>query len=771
MELPQQTPGSQPDQDTAEVGPYAGPSVSLCARLWEYRGPQERLVELDWGTDDAIATLIREVLRDGQGKIAGLRGNLLISHFKNSFNALAAAKSLQVRLLTLHRNPESHQMVAAVAVLGNDAESSSVSAPVEIPSSLLIEANSAQILVSAGIYEAAKTVPGFQFGATPARGPGEHSEALYELLWTDESTYSHVRKTGQGAVLSASGTKRYEIQSELGRGAMGVVYEAVDNVIGRTVALKTISIQRNFADHNELVERLKLEAKAAGSLDHPNIITIYDVGQDEEFVYLSMQFVAGKTLARLIEEGKLPPLATLLTWVDQICSAVGFAHQRGVIHRDLKPANFMITADETVKVLDFGIAKLGDATVTQTGVVVGTPTYMAPEQAMGKKLDQRSDIFTLGTVFYELFTRERPFKGDVAAVLYKLIHEDPTPPSIINPSLPHGIDRIIRKALAKNPADRYQTCEEMRDAFREQTTLLQAAAATQIAVATSPSASTGQPRPPSSMRIPIVASSKRRSTRPFWIGVLAVVLAAAALAGVWAVRVKSQTGSFPARLQRMIVAVRGVRTHRFLRDRAKDKSTLPQQAIEVPPTTPNNSITPAAVSDSKDALPNSPANAETTSATTPGAAPAEVPDSAAAKVPATPPASTMQPVSTPPVTAAKSVNAQATTDESGTKSSASPTTAETSDEVKPVDASASTQAKHHTQPASVKMADDKVRVDGFSRAEIPDLLRRAGAAAGAGDYSLALYEYNLVLKLDHHNATARNGVARVMAAKSEKLQR
>jgi len=760
MESPQ-TSHLPSEPDTAEVDPYAGPSVSLCARLWEYRGPQEKLTELDWGADEAIANLIREVMRDGQGRIAGLRGNILISQFENPFNALAAAKSLQVRLLTFHGAPESHQMVAAVEVFENEATEASANAG---DISRLIEANSAQILVSAGIYEVAKTVPGFQFRSKPAREGGERSEAFYELLWTDESTYSHVRKTGQGAVIGATGTKRYEIQSELGRGAMGVVYKAVDNVIGRTVALKTISIQRNFADHNELVERLKLEAKAAGSLDHPNIITIYDVGQDEEFVYLSMQFVAGATLARTIEEGKLPPLATLLSYVDQICSAVGFAHQRGVIHRDLKPANFMITEDDTVKVLDFGIAKLGDATVTHTGVVVGTPTYMAPEQAMGKKLDQRSDIFTLGTVFYELFTRERPFKGEVAAVLYKLVNEDPTPPSIINPALPNGIDRIIRKALAKKPDDRYQSCEEMRDAFREQAELLQSAAAATQSVPQPASVSTIQPRPPSSTRVAVVAPAKRRSSRPAWIGVLSVLLLVAGASAIWAFRVKSQTGYFPARLQRAIAAVRTVRVHGLSRGAANNPSAMTQQTAEAPraaqpsATTPDSTETVSANSATSAPLPTT---AESDSTAT---------QDSAAKALVKSPSAAQQTSPATPASAATDAIAQPAPDESATKLSSS-STADTDEETKPTDTSASKPTKSDTKPVSTKAADENVRVDGFSRSDIPDLLRRADAATGAGDYTLAQYEYNLVLKLDHRNARARNGLARVIAAKAEKLQR
>jgi hypothetical protein len=263
---------------------------------------------------------------------------------------------------------------------------------------------------------------------------------------------------------------RYEIVGELGRGAMGIVYKAVDPVIGRTVAVKTIRLSEEGTglSRPELLTRFQTEARAAGLLTHPNIVVVFDAGEEDGLYYITMELVEGKSLQALMDGGHGFPLPRTLRIMEQTCSALQFAHERNVIHRDIKPANLMLTADDTVKVTDFGTAKiLQFGTVHQTAHVMGTPSYMSPEQVKGRAVDGRSDIFSLGVMLYEMVTGEKPFPGqNITTVIYKIVNEDPVPPRQIDPSIHPGMSGIVMKALAKEPDQRYQSCREMLEDLR-----------------------------------------------------------------------------------------------------------------------------------------------------------------------------------------------------------------------------------------------------------------------------------------------------------------
>jgi serine/threonine protein kinase len=260
---------------------------------------------------------------------------------------------------------------------------------------------------------------------------------------------------------------RYEIIGELGRGAMGVVYKAMDPVIGRTVAVKTIRLSEEGTglSRPELLQRFQTEARAAGLLTHPNIVVVFDAGEESGLYYITMELVEGKSLQALLDSGQGFPLPRVLRIMEQTCSALQFAHERNVVHRDIKPANLMLTGDDTVKVTDFGTAKiLQFGTVQQTAHVMGTPSYMSPEQVKGRAVDGRSDIFSLGVMLYEMITGEKPFPGqNITTVIYKIVNEEPVPPRQIDASIHPGISAVVMKALTKDPDFRYQSCREMLD--------------------------------------------------------------------------------------------------------------------------------------------------------------------------------------------------------------------------------------------------------------------------------------------------------------------
>lgn len=257
---------------------------------------------------------------------------------------------------------------------------------------------------------------------------------------------------------------RYEVLSELGQGAMGIVYKAKDPKINRLLAIKTIRFSDEFEEEKirEVTDRFLREAEIAGKLSHPTIVSIYDVGEDYDLTYLAMEFLEGKNLQKYCRKGALLPLRNTLSIVAQTANALHYSHSQGVIHRDIKPANIMLLKGGAVKVTDFGIAKAVSSSQTRSGVILGTPSYMSPEQINGYDIDGRSDIFSLGVVFFELLTGELPFQGKTLTNLfYQITQKKHISPRSLNPRIPLPCEQIINKALAKDPDQRFQSAGEL----------------------------------------------------------------------------------------------------------------------------------------------------------------------------------------------------------------------------------------------------------------------------------------------------------------------
>ncbi len=254
---------------------------------------------------------------------------------------------------------------------------------------------------------------------------------------------------------------RYEVLGELGSGAMGVVYKARDPLIDRLVALKTIGVESG-AEALAYRQRFFREARSAGGLNHPNIVTIHDVGESDNVAYIAMEFLGGQSLREILDSGTVLPIARIADIAAQIADGLAFAHDKGIVHRDIKPANIMVLDNGLVKITDFGIALMPSGTRTMAGTVFGSPKYISPERVRGDHVDGRSDIFSLGAVLYEMLTGLPPFAGtDLNTLLYQIMSVMPMAPSSRNRNIPPAFDFIVATALAKDPAQRYRNASEM----------------------------------------------------------------------------------------------------------------------------------------------------------------------------------------------------------------------------------------------------------------------------------------------------------------------
>jgi eukaryotic-like serine/threonine-protein kinase len=322
---------------------------------------------------------------------------------------------------------------------------------------------------------------------------------------------------------------RYQVESELGRGGMATVFKGTDTVLGRPVAVKVLSPQ--YAGDANFVTRFRREAQSAARLNHPNLVSVYDTGTDDGVHFIVMEYVDAKTLADYLAGGGRIMPERAIEIAQAVCDALSVAHAHGIIHRDIKPANIMITSKGDVKVTDFGIARVISAadTLAQTAAVLGTASYLSPEQAQSQSMDQRSDIYSLGVVLYEMVTGRPPFSGDSPVmVASKHVLEQPTPPATLNSDVSPALEAVIMKAMSKNPDNRYQDADEMR-ADLERARLGQAVQATPLLPESARTQRIAPTGPPTAVLPPAEPGGGER--RRWWIPALIILLILAVLGG------------------------------------------------------------------------------------------------------------------------------------------------------------------------------------------------------------------------------------------------
>jgi predicted Ser/Thr protein kinase len=328
---------------------------------------------------------------------------------------------------------------------------------------------------------------------------------------------------------------KYELRGTLGRGAMGVVFDGWDPIIARRVAIKTVKIpDPSDAEAAEELARFRREAQAAGRLTHPNIVGVYDYGEDGDVAYIVMEFVDGPTLKSLLEKQERLALPEILKVMEDVLAGLAFSHARGIVHRDIKPANVMLTSDGRAKIADFGIARIESSSMTQAGTVMGTPAYMSPEQFMGQTVDARTDLYSSGVLLYQLLTGERPFEGGMTAIMHKALNTEPPKPSELSVTAPPAMDAVVARAMAKRPEARFANAEAFAAAMRqaatagfgaaepeEEATML---AAPRAAPAAPPRPAATPPRPPVGDTAPTKPVSKGPPVAAIAGGVAALVV-------------------------------------------------------------------------------------------------------------------------------------------------------------------------------------------------------------------------------------------------------